>query len=166
MREINYSTPKVKVRIDNVRYTYSGDTVHCFITMKRFDRDDAYCQLMDVANVLGFAYATHAQHRWHKPYPQYEIRSGTDSYIYDPSDYEYHGMASYKQGDNRDLQLAKNIAYKKAYRQLMAFYYNCYTNLYNRVMSYATDVWFEQMAQLSDRWMDVDMEIRDTVYPE
>lgn len=163
MREqFNISTPNLKIRIKNVRYQRSGNQVHCFITMEDLPYEDAYHKLMDVAFSLGMKNATHCQYKFNRGWKSGK-NSGSDSYIYNPTHYEYHGVATYKNGDIEDFKLAETIAYKKAYRQLVNFYWNCYNNLYNYVTSYASDVWLEQIAQMSDRYLDVDREIHEAI---
>ena len=156
MKNHKFSTPNLKLRIKNVRYTFCGATVHCFITPEPMNRRDPYTYLLETANLLGMKYGVHTQFTCANYDYHYigEIPSNSDKYIYNPTAYEYHGMVSLKSGDASDIELAKKIAYQKAYRQFVNFYYNCYYNLYDYVMAYARDVWYEQMAQLSDRWED------------
>lgn len=163
-----FSTPNVKVRIKDVRYTFCGGTVHCFLTMEdMWNSNDAYMKLADVANRLGMRYAYHTQFKASSTRIPYfnAVNSNSDKYIYIPSDYEYHGMASLKGGDVDNVEMAKRIAYQKAYRQLINFYYNCYYNLYCYNLAYSRDVWFEQMKQLEDRWIDSNNRIMGMVDP-
>lgn len=165
MRNHKLSTPNIKVRIKSVRYTFCGATVHCFLTPESMWRtNDPYVLLADTAEKLGMQYAKHTQFSTNKEYSSWNtIYSNSDKYIYVPSDYEYHGMASLKGGDPNDVELAKKIAYQKAYRQFINFYYNCYYNLYDFVMAYARDVWYEQMAQLAKRWDETNCRIFEMV---
>lgn len=163
-----FSTPNLKVRIDNVRYTFCGGTVHCFLTMEdMWGTNDAYMELACVANKLGMKYGYHTQFKASNKRAEYfvAVNSSCNKYIYVPSDYEYHGMASLKGGDIDNVEMAKRIAYQKAYRQLINFYYNCYYNLYCYVLAYSRDVWFEQMKQLEDRWIDSNNRIMGMVDP-
>lgn len=163
MNKYNFSSPNLKIRIDNVRYTFCGGTVHCFLTMENMwnRRNEPYMTLVNVAAELGMKYGNHTQFKANNKRTEYfrTVNSSCDKYIYIPSDYEYHGMASLKGGDTENVEIAKRIAYQKAYRQLISFYYNCYYNLYNYVIAYARDVWFEQMEQLSERWDETNKRI-------
>ena len=157
MRVHNYSTPNVKIRIENVRYLVSGGTVHCFITMQRMTDDEPYMRLIDAARAIGFTCKRYGDLKLKDSAGSWWLSNSStcDKYYYIPSDYEYHGAATLKSGDISDEEAAKRIAYKKAYRQLVSFYYNCYVNLYDAVVAYSRDVWYGQICQLSDRWDDV-----------
>ena len=164
MKFHNYSTPKVKIRINNVRYVISGGTVHCFITMDEIKRDEPYMKLIDTANAIGIDCRRHTDFKLKNDRTWFYLglpASSCDKYYYIPSDYEYHGAAVLKSGDTEDYEEAKRIAYKKAYRQLTSFYYNCYVNLYDAVLAYTRDVWYGQICQLSERWTDTECNIVD-----
>lgn len=164
MSEVQYTAPRVKIRVKNVRYGYAGSQVHCFITFQPFDCGDPYEILMRTAQEIGMCQAATPEYKWADSlWRRPEKVSGSNSYIYNPTDYEYHGTAVLQVGDLNDIELAKTIAYKKAYRQFVSFYFACYSNLYERVMAYANDVWYNQIAQLSDRHLLVDGEIRGIV---
>ena len=168
MSKYKFSTPNLKIRVKSIRYTMCGATVHCFMTFEPMRRyDDPYMNLVGTAEILGMKYAKHTQFCSSDTIGYVgSVSSNSDKYIYIPSDYEYHGMASLKAGDVSDIEVAKRIAYKKAYRQFVNFYYNCYFNLYNYVMAYARDVWYEQMSQLADRWQDANSQIFELVERE
>ena len=164
MNEIQYSCPNEKIRVKDIRYGYAGSQVHCFVTFEGFEARDPYYILMRTAQMIGMNIAATPQFKWaHEPWCRPEKISGSNSYIYDPTDYEYHGTAVLRVGDANDIEFAKAIAYRKAYRQFVGFYLACYTNLYDRVMAYAGDVWYNQIAQLSDRYLLCDNEIANKV---
>lgn len=165
MKEIQFSAPNVKIRVKEVKYGYAGSQVHCFLTFEQFDYDNPYSQLVRAARDTGMTFAIHPQYKpvYTKDTWRPQTYSGSNSYIYEPTMYEYHGTAVLKVGDINDIEFAKAIAYRKAYRQFVGFYYACYLNLYERVMAYANDVWYNQIAQLSDRYYDVDKDIKDKI---
>lgn len=161
-----FTAPNTKVRVKDVRYICQNDQVHCFITMKDFSPTDPYQNLMFIAGILGMRDAANPAFRWCGSFIRPNKVSCEPSYIYNPADYEYHGVATFRPDDVYDVELAKKIAYYKAYCQMIGFYLNCYTNLYERVSSYANDVWYEQMSQLSDRYMKVNDEILQVLSEE
>lgn len=166
MKEYNFSTPNVKIRIKDVRYIYSGGTVHCFLTMEdMWHSSDEYVKLAYCCSDLGMRFAINTTYRLVVPEKINcdGIRSSCDKFIYMPSDYEYHGIATLKTGDSSDIEIAKRIAYQKAYRQLTSFYYNCYRNLYEFMISYCRDVWYPQICDIANRWADSNGRIMNTV---
>lgn len=166
MTNHQFSTPSIKIRIKDVRYTVSGGTVHCFLTMENMWRtfNDPYMELVACCERLGMRYGVHTQYRCicNSFYRDY-VYASADKYIYIPSDYEYHGMATLKAGDIEDFELAKRIAYKKAYRQLCNFYYNCYYNLYDFINAYSADVWYGQLKQLAARCNETENDVMNMI---
>lgn len=154
MREIKYSVPKFRMKTDEVRYITSGGTVHCFITFLPFEFNEPYEILSQTAKkTCNMIEANYNNLRWRgdKIWMKPGRCSIEHNYIYNPTDYEYHGSATLKDGDKDDFEYAKDIAYWKAYRRALRFAYDCYVNLYSRVMSYMGDVWHGQLEQLRDR---------------
>lgn len=162
MANYQFSTPNIKIKIKDTRYVYSGGTVHCFLTMERMS-EEPYMQLVSFCD----CFMERARNTQFKSYAAWiaDRCSCSDKYIYIPSDYEYHGCATLHTGDVNDMELARRLAYKKAYRQLIGFYYNCYLNLYNKVMAYSGDIWFAQLGQLAQRWNETNDSIVNAVNP-
>jgi len=168
MSEIKgYSCPNIKVQIDTVDYTVEDGRVECRMTIKPH-KANQYSQLVAIAaNVLDMRPAIHNQYEWlsdkfgDADFENEMKRTSATSYIYLPECQAYKGVATLKDGDISDVELAKTIAYKKAYRQMTGFYAWCYKNLYERVLMYAHDVFFGQYSQLIERVNEADNEVFD-----
>lgn len=164
--ETQFSVPNIKIRIRQVRYTYEGDMVHCFMTFEPLKATDPYTVLYWCGIGMNMEEAKSLQFKHVRAngvsMPKKTTKSFSESYLYDPTQYEYHGIARLKANDTYNLTLAKTIAYKKAFRQFVNFYYSCYMNLYSRIVGYS-NVWLEQIAQLSDLSREVNNEIKDIV---
>lgn len=160
--QVTFSTPKIKARVNEVRFVANGNAVKCFLTVK-MDRDnDPYYKLAYVAaDAFGARFATNSGNYGHKA--PIEIATGNPNMIPRLEHYTYVGFVRLKDGDEVDIEKAKSIAYKKAYRQFIGFYKTNYMKLYERMLAYAEDVWQEQIAQLIERYEEVDEEITDLV---
>lgn len=86
------------------RYIFSGDKVICIITpINQFNHLRKQIAYMRVAcHDVGF------------------------STYWEPIPNEFKGIATYKEGDTKDYEFAKEIARKKAVRQMYKYYYNAY----------------------------------------
>ena len=130
------------------------------------DKANKYSQLIMIAcGVMGMKPAMHTHYEWlSNSYGDVDCentlkRSSATSYVYFPECQVYKGVATLKDGDTNDIELGKDIAYKKAYRQMTNFYAWCYKNLYERVLMYAHDVFFGQYSQLVERVNEAEDEV-------
>lgn len=151
--------PNFKITVNSVRWNCNETQVHCFLTIN-LAKDSEFMHLLRImGSYLGFDKneARDPQYRWVGDFQPEKI-SQSKNYIYNPCNYEFHGAAVLKDGDESDINFARKVAYKKAYRQALRFVFNKYMDMYNYVSSYVTDVWYEQLAQFSDRIKDVNNE--------
>lgn len=150
--QVTFSAPKIRARVNEVRFVANENAVKCFLTVEMNWNKDPYCKLMRACEPLGI-----------KSYFNGILsleKATADPYIAtNLEDYTYTGFVRLKDGDESDIEAAKSVAYKKAYRQFIGYYITNYSKLYTRLTAYAEDVWEDQIAQLIERYEDVDREI-------
>lgn len=159
-----YTCPNVKILTDTVEYDIQPDKVECRLTIK-WNPSNKYGVLASFAiDYLNMQYAVHTQYKMREELlatiPEPVKRASCDSYVYCPEDYVYIGTARLKDGDTSDVEIAKDIAYKKAYRQMTSFYFQCFDNLMHRYAAYCTDVIGAQRGQFKRRATEADEEAR------
>lgn len=87
-----------------------------------------------------------------------------DSKVYDITAQTYVGIARYKKGDAHNIEYAKKVAYKKAYRQMLSFYGRNYLNLYNRVQCYMKQVCRGQITKIENKKANLNLSLLDLIY--
>lgn len=162
---LKFSAPNVKMHIQSVEYAINGNgnSITCTLTPARFNEKDCYtrvanavvaARLMDIVPLTG------------------DISLDTqDVKLVVPVDkYVYSGTARLKKGDTEDIELAKKVAYKKAYRSFISYYITNYAKMYDRLGTWLDCVTCNeasdysaagQIEQLITRYGELDAEIRD-----
>lgn len=159
-----FTHKNVKIPVSSVRYECNDAMVHCFIKLD-IPYDSEFNKLFNImysSYLLSRKEARHSQYKW------CDVRnvgksSQSKNYIYNPNNYEFHGIARLKDGDECDLKFAKTVAYKKAFRQALKFYMKSYSDMYEYLMNYVDDIWLEQICQISDKILEVEDEISELV---
>jgi hypothetical protein len=168
MNKTNYSVPKFKIVVKDEKYIVSNNVVHCFLTFKPFAGNSPFIKLATANQVmLGCHWAQRADLSPNRGniFRFGNLCSVNDKYLYNPTDYEYHGQAVLKIGDENDLRLAKHIAYCKAFRRALSFTYQCYSSMYTKLCDYAGDVFFGQLEQIAQRAEEMDERIITAITP-
>lgn len=161
------NVPAFKMVVEEERYIVAGGTVHCFLTFKPFDHHSYFNRLMTTTIIaLNHNPRVHSQYRIRenrkRMYPDTrEVCS--DHYIYNPTDYEYRGTAVLKTGDTPNVELAKEIAYNKAFRQALNFTQWCYGNMLD-ILTREYNQWDKQYADIARRADEMDNRVHESVY--
>lgn len=126
---LKFSAPNVNIHIADRQYGISDGEVVCTITPARFNETDCYTRIANAvvaARLMDFASNDG------------DISLDTqDVKLVVPVDrYSYLGVARLKDGDKSDIEFAKQIAYKKAYRKYLSYYITNYNKMYDRLATW------------------------------
>lgn len=158
---LKFSAPNVKMHISQVQYFIEKDKVYCELTPARFDETDCYTR---VANA-----AVAARLMDYSSLGDISLDTQNPKLVVPVDRYEYTGVARLKNGDTSDVELAKQIAYKKAYRSFLSYYITNYNKMYDRLATWLDCVTCNakseysaagQIEQLITRYGELDAEIR------
>ena len=160
---LKFSAPNVKMHLTNVDYQIRDNMVVCTIKPSRFDETDCYtrisnavvaARLMDVASDK----------------TKLSLDTQNPKLVVPVDRYLYYGTARLKKGDTNNIEFAKRIAYKKAYRSFLSYYITNYNKMYDRLATWLDCVTCNakseysaagQIEQLITRYGELDAEIRE-----
>lgn len=162
---LKFSAPNVNMHLQSVDYEIKDGKVMCIVRPARFNETDCYTRI---------ANAVVAAHLMDNSGYTGDISLDTqDVKLVVPVDrYSYIGVARLKKGDTENVELAKQVAYKKAYRSFISYYITNYDKMYERLTSWLDCVTCNaasdysaagQIEQLCVRLEELDNEIRTLV---
>ncbi len=159
---LKFSAPNVNMHLQSVDYEIKDGKVMCIVRPARFNETDCYTRI---------ANAVVAAHLMDNSGYTGDISLDTqDVKLVVPVDrYSYVGVARLKKGDTENVELAKQVAYKKAYRSFISYYITNYAKMYDRLGTWLDCVTCNeasdysaagQIEQLITRYGELDAEIR------
>ena len=160
---LKFSAPNVNMHIQGVEYADNGNSVTCILTPARFNEKDCYTRIANAAvaaRLMYFAPLT----------SDLSLITQSPTLVACVDRYQYTGTARLKGGDANDIEFAKQVAYKKAYRSFITYYLTNYNKMYDRLTTWLDCVACNakseysaagQLEQLISRYEQLDAEIRE-----
>lgn len=160
---LKFSAPNVNMHIQSVDYSVEGDTVVCTITPARFTERDCYTRIANAAvaaRLMDFAPLA----------SDLSLITQSPTLVAHVDQYWYTGTARLKRGDASDIEFAKQVAYKKAFRSFITYYFTNYNKIYERLATWLDCITCNarseysaagQLEQLITRFGELDAEIRE-----